>query len=170
MKHGFLWLMVFATEISYCQEKVPPTEEFTISGEVQQEIRIRPDDLGAFKTWAIGDLVITNHLGQKKGDASGLEGILVRDLFTLVKMNAENPKVLSEYYLVFIAADNYKVVFSWNELFNTPTGDNTYLIVKKEGKPLAEMTERILVVSTTDKQTGRRYLKGLSKILIRRAS
>jgi len=114
-------------------------------------------------------LVITNHLGEKKSEAKGLKGILLKDILQTVEIKSESPKVLSEYYFVFVASDGYKVVYSWNELFNTNVGDSVYLITEKNSKPITEMDDTMLVVSTKDFKTGRRNVKGLTSIEIRRS-
>jgi len=76
--------------------------------------------------------------------------------------------VLSEYYFVCIASDNYKVVFSWNEIFNTDTGKSVYIITSQDGKPAAETDTRIALISPKDQMTGRRYVKGLQRIVVER--
>ena len=63
---------------------------------------------------------------------------------------------------------SYKAVNSWNELFNTETGNNIYVALEKDGQPIEKMGSRILIVTTTDFKTGRRNLKCLDKILVRR--
>jgi len=76
--------------------------------------------------------------------------------------------VLSEYYFVCIASDNYKVVFSWNEIFNSDTGKSVYIITAQDGKPATGLDNRIALVSPKDQMTGRRYVKGLQKIVVER--
>lgn len=117
----------------------------------------------------IKDIPITNHLGEAKGTAKNLKGVLLKNLIDQAEFNAGNPKLLSEFYFVFHASDGYKVIFSWNEIYNTQTGNNLYIITEKEGKKMKEMDERILVLSSTDLKTGRRYIKGVEKIIVERA-
>ncbi|MEO7768070.1 MAG: molybdopterin-binding protein, partial [Ferruginibacter sp.] len=81
-----------------------------------------------------------------------------------------NPKLLSEYYFVCIAADNYKVVFSWNEIFNNETGKHAIIITAHDGKNGTLMNDRIAIVSPSDDATGRRYVKGLQKIIVQRVN
>lgn len=150
-------------------QQIKSTSSFTISGEVSAPTTISITDLKKWKEISIGDLIITNHLGEKKSEAKGLKGILLKDILQTVEIKSESPKVLSEYYFVFIASDGYKVVYSWNELFNTATGDFVYVVTEKNGKPISEMDDSILVVSTKDFKTGRRNVKGLASIEIRRA-
>ena len=149
-------------------QQIKVTSSFTVSGEVFSPLTVSVMDLKKWKTVAMGDLVITNHLGEKKSEASGLKGILLKEILETVEIKSENPKVLSEYYFVFVASDGYKVVYSWNELFNTSVGESVYLVTEKNGKTITEMDDSILVVSTKDFKTGRRNVKGLASIEVRR--
>lgn len=149
-------------------QQIKVTSSFTISGEVFSPLTVSVMDLKKWKEVIIGDLVITNHSGEKKSDAKGLKGILLKEILQTVEIKSESPKVLSEYYFVFTASDGYRVVYSWNELFNTSVGESVYLITEKNGKSITEMDDSILVVSTKDFKTGRRNVKGLSSIAVMR--
>ncbi|SFB68785.1 hypothetical protein SAMN04487891_101408 [Flagellimonas taeanensis] len=116
----------------------------------------------------IGDVVITNHMGEPRGTAKQLKGILVKELLDDMELQEESPKRFSEFYLTFVAIDNYKVVYSWNEIFNSPTGDQLFVITSRDGKDIKDMPESILILTPTDFKTGRRHINGLSKILVER--
>lgn len=117
----------------------------------------------------MGDITITNHLGEKKSEQKSLKGILLKDILKSVEINNENPRVLSEYYFVCKSTDGYKVVYSWNELFNSPASESVYLVTSKNGQGAKEMKETILMISPKDYMTGRRYLKSLATIEVKRA-
>ena len=85
-----------------------------------------------------------------------------------IEIIVDKPKYLNEFYFIFVAADGYKAVFSWNEIFNTETGNSLYLVTEMNGKKLKEIPERILFISTKDFRTGRRYISGLDRIIIKR--
>lgn len=87
-----------------------------------------------------------------------------------MELNEESPKLFSEFFLTFIAADNYKVVYSWNEIFNSPIGENLFVITSRDNKKLKDMDERILVLTPIDFKTGRRHIKGLTKIVVERVN
>jgi hypothetical protein len=72
-----------------------------------------------------------------------------------VEIDSETPKLLSEYYFVCIASDNYKVIFSWNEIFNNDTGKSVYIIIAQDGKPATALDNRIALLSPNDQMTGR---------------
>jgi DMSO/TMAO reductase YedYZ molybdopterin-dependent catalytic subunit len=152
----------------FAQGQMKTTSSFTVSGEVFSPLTVSVMDLKKWKEIAIGDLAITNHLGEKKSEAKGLKGILMKEILQSVEIKSESPKVLSEYYFVFTASDGYKVVYSWNELFNTVVGESVYLVTEKNGKTITDMDDSILVVSTKDFKTGRRNVKGLSSISVMR--
>jgi hypothetical protein len=169
MKSGFILIFVLLAQLSFAQKAIEKTDEIRITGKLKAEKVISVADLPAYKNVKIKDLVVTNHLGEKKGTARKLKGVLLKDILAGVEIQSESPKTLSEFYFVFSASDGYKVVFSWNEIFNTPTGNNIYIVTEKDGKSIAEMEDRILLVTTSDIMTGRRFVKGLAKIEVKRA-
>ncbi|MCU0448718.1 MAG: hypothetical protein MUC97_02580 [Bernardetiaceae bacterium] len=125
--------------------------------------------IDSLEAQTLPDVAILNHAGESRGMAKQLKGVLVKNLLQGLALQEDSPKRFSEFYLVFVAADGYKVVYSWNEIFNSPIGDNLYFITAKEGKTLAQMDERILVLTPIDFKTGRRHIKALSKIVVSRA-
>lgn len=152
------------------QKNIPVTETATVTGAIEKETTITIAQLTAMPAKPVADVLITNHTGEPRSKAKGMKGILVKDVLAAVVIKSESPKVLSEFFFTFFASDGYKVVYSWNELFNSPTGDNCYFITEKEGKTLSEMPERLLVLTPTDFRTGRRHIKGLSRIVVSRAA
>ncbi len=163
---GFFILVV---HVSFGQKEFKPSQSFTITGEVKSPAVVQAVDLKKGRIQNIGDVVITNHLGERKSEARALKGVLLKEVLESVEINAENPRVLSEYYFVCKANDGYTVVYSWNELFNTPTGNTAYLVTEREGKSLTEMSDAILMISPGDFKTGRRHVKALASIEVRRA-
>lgn len=145
-----------------------PTDRFSIEGEVKQPLTIGIRDLDTFKARSLPDVDITNHLGEKKATLTGLKGVSLKDILGRVQLNAESPKVLSVFYFVFVASDKYTIVFSWNEIFNSETGNNMYVIIEEGGMSIQNLNDRISMVTLTDFKTGRRHLNNLSKILVER--
>jgi len=156
--------------LASAQQKNQTTDAFLITGQIKKELRFTLANLQQLQSKSIPDVVITNHAGEPRGTASRLQGILVKDLLKAVELKEENPKLFSEFYFVFTAADEYKVVYSWNEIFNSPTGNSVYLITARDGKNLNEMDDRILIITTSDFKTGRRHIKALSSIVVKRVN
>jgi hypothetical protein len=166
-KNAFLVCLLVAT-VADAQQPATPTSTFLVTGAVEKEHVFDYAQITSLPEQTLADLVITNHLGEPRGTARNLKGVLLRDLLKSVTIKAESPKVLSEFYLTLIAADGYKVVFSWNELFNSDTGSHVYLITEKDGKRLTELPERILLITETDHKTGRRHVKNLARVVVAR--
>jgi hypothetical protein len=150
------------------KENIPTTENFSIEGKVKKSLTVSLVDLSSYKSYSIDSIVITNHLGERRSTLKNVKGVLLKDILSKVEIDAETPKVLSEYYFVCIASDNYKAVFSWNEIFNSATGNSVYILTGHDGKPASALDNRIALVSPKDQMTGRRYVKGLQKIIIER--
>lgn len=163
-----LFFVVGFFSMSAQKENIPTTENFTIEGKVKKEITISLADLSSYKSYTIDSIVITNHLGERKSTLKKVKGVLLKDILEKTEIDAEIPKVLSEYYFVCIASDNYKVVFSWNEIFNNASGQSIYIITEQDGKPASTLDNRIALISSKDQMTGRRYVKGLQKIIVGR--
>jgi hypothetical protein len=169
MGRVFLFIFLITVIQLNAQEKPSPTDLFKISGEVKDSRQIGFVDIEKLTVHTIGDVVITNHAGEVKGTAKGLQGVKLKDLMTSVQLLTDNPRLNSTYYFVMKASDGYTVVFSWNEIFNSPIGEKLYIVTTKDGVALKNMTERLLLISPTDLNTGRRYVKGLSEIQVKRA-
>lgn len=152
----------------HAQERIEPSDTILITGKVFKEKTITIHALAKQNARPIGDVAITNHLGTVKGIAKNMKGVLLKELLDSNCFAEPVPRKLSEFYITCIASDGYKVVFSWNELFNTETGNHTFIVTEKEGKQLSGMDERILLVVPTDQKTGRRFVKGVNKIVISR--
>ena len=154
--------------LSAQKENIPATENFTIEGKVKKGLTISLADLSSYKSYSIDSIVITNHLGERRSTLKKVKGVLLKDILDKVEIDSETPKVLSEYYFDCMASDNYKVVFSWNEIFNNDTGRSVYIITSVDGKPASTLDSRIALVAPKDQMTGRRYVKGLQKIVVER--
>ena len=147
---------------------VPPTDEFKITGIVKKELTLRLKDLAAFKQDALGDLPIKNKKGEPKDVAHNMKGVLLKTILDSADITTDKHKEYSELVIVLIASDGYKNVYSWNELYNNDAGNHVYVITEIDGKVMDQITGRILVVSMSDTNSGRRHLKGLSRIEVRR--
>lgn len=168
IKKFILIALVFITHFGFAQKAIEATNEFTITGLVDKPLIISYGDLLKEKIVDIGNFKVTNHLGEFKKEYKNVKGVLLLDLFKNINITTTSPKLLSEYYLVFKATDGYSAVVSWNEFFNTEIGNSFFLVVEADNKGQKDAAEKILLISTKDFKTGRRHIKGLQSIEIRR--
>ncbi|PZX62925.1 molybdopterin-dependent oxidoreductase [Hydrotalea sandarakina] len=170
MKYLLLFLTVMISLQVSAQKAVTPTQQFTIQGKVKQPIIITLTDLEKYPTVNIPDVVITNYLGEARGKLTHLKGILLKDVLQKAELIEANPKLFSTFYYVLTAADGYSVVYSWNELLNSPVGEHTFIITAKNDESLKTMNDGILVLTPIDFVTGRRHVKWLKTIEVKQAT
>ncbi|MFT3932768.1 MAG: molybdopterin-binding protein [Chitinophagaceae bacterium] len=163
-----LLVSVFVASIAKAQENTPPTDKFVVEGAVKNSYSFTLDQASQYKTIGVDSIVIYNHLMQKKRSIKNIKGVLLKEIIDKAVIDASSPKLLSEYYITCVAADNYKVVFSWNELFNTEVGNHVIVITSTDGKAAKDGDERIAILSSSDQATGRRFLKSLTKVIVER--
>ncbi len=149
------------------QRTITPTDSFRIMGKIKQEQTFALSDLDTFSRTNIPDQIIYNHKGEIKDTLTKMKGIPLKTLLSSTEFLYDKPKNLNEFYFVFVASDGYKVVFSWNEIYNTEAGNHFYILTEMDGKKLKDQDQRIIFISTADLKTGRRYIKGLERIEVR---
>ena len=165
----FFIVVLFATSTSIAQRNITPTDSLRITGRVKNPITYSVSELDTFPKTSIKDQLIYNQNGEIKDTLTGIRGVLLKTLLAPIQFQYDKPKVLNELYLVLKSSDGYTVVFSWNELYNTEIGNNVFIITEMRGKRMSELDNRILFISTADLKAGRRYIKALQTIDIRRA-
>ncbi|MCB9230930.1 MAG: hypothetical protein H6581_04670 [Bacteroidia bacterium] len=151
------------------QRIIPATDTLSVTGQINQQVHFALAELEFMQAVPVEDQVIYNQKGEVKDTLTGMKGIPLKKLLAQVEYRVDKPRFLNEFYLLLVASDGYKVVFSWNEIYNSPAGDKMYLITELKGVPLRQLEQRILFLATADIQSGRRYIKGLRKIEVRRA-
>lgn len=168
MQHLLSFVLLLICLSAWGQRDIEVSNVFTVEGLIKEELSYTVADILRLEAAEIPDVVLTNHSGEPRGTAKELSGILVKELLKDLELSEDSPKLFSEFYLTFIAMDNYKVVYSWNEIFNSPIGDQLFVITSRDGKNMQEMEDRILVLTPADFKTGRRHIKALHKIVVNR--
>jgi hypothetical protein len=165
MKKLILIFLLYSTT-TFAQNYGTQTHQFTITGKVKQESIITMDSLNTYPLKTIGDIKVTDHTGTFKHEDDKLKGVLLKDILNHSQWAVASPKLFSTIYFTCIGSDGYKVVYSWNELFNTPVGDNVYIIMEKNGVKADQLPASLQMTSMLDFKTGRRYLHNLDKIVV----
>ncbi|MNK22337.1 hypothetical protein D3C87_406120 [compost metagenome] len=165
MRSILLFLLVIGTTATAQQSK-----QFKINGSVKQPQRVTLDSLKKHNKISIDSIIIYNHLMKRKSSINKVNGVLLKDILTNIEIIADSPKRLSEYYIICTASDNYKVVFSWNEVFNSKNGNGIMILTSFEPNPAKAEKGDIAIIAPNDEATGRRFLKGLNQITILKAN
>lgn len=150
--------------------KAQESKEFKVDGKVKQTLVVSLDSLKKYPMLALDSMVIYNHKMERKSTIKNIKGVLLKDILSKVEIDSPTPTALSEYYLVCTATDGYKVVLSWNEVFNSKSKDNILVLYSFDVDPKKAEKGNIAMIAPMDVASGRRYVKGLSKITILRVN
>ena len=163
-----LFIFFLVSSSLQAQRTVTPSEVLKIEGKIKAEKTFSITELDTFPKIAIADQTLYNHKGEVKSTVKNMKGVLLKTVLASIQFDYDKPKELNEFYFFFVATDGYKVVFSWNEIYNTEAGNNFYIVTEMDGKKIKDMEQRILFISTADLKSGRRYIKALEKIQVKR--
>ena len=98
----------------------------------------------------------------------GYTGVRLIDLLDKADLVAGEPNDLKKTVIVATASDDYKAVFSWNELYNTSIGAGVLVLYANDGKPLADDEGRLALISIHDLHTGPRHVRWLKDVQVRK--
>ena len=158
---------LFVSAIVIAQSKIPATDSFMVKGQIKNPMTIAINTLDTFKVKSLNDVVTVNHLGQPLQTLKNAKGILLKDVLNNIQLDVSSPKQGFSYYILCVASDGFKVVFSKDEIFNSLNGDNTFIITESDGKKLKEMDDRIAILMLKGNGKGHVYIKGLQQIIFR---
>lgn len=161
-------ILLFITRLSLAQKGIEPTDAFKISGKVKNEKTVTLAELKKHKRVTLQN-VNTSCSPKQSEQAKEVKAVLLKDIMDSVSFQYENPRMLNEFYFKFVASDGYTIVYSFNEIYNTETGNNMYIVTEKDGKDIEHMDNRILLLTTSDIKTGKRNIKGLANIVVCKA-
>jgi DMSO/TMAO reductase YedYZ molybdopterin-dependent catalytic subunit len=158
---------------AFAAEKVDDPSKFvttsiSISGAVEKKLTLRIEDLKKFPPQQIGEIQVTRQTGTNIGKREILKGVLLKDILEKAAIIAPGHNDLKKMVIIATASDDYKVVFSWNEVFNSPLGDGVIVYFEKDGKPLDDNEGRIAMISAKDIRTGARHVLWLKEIEVRK--
>lgn len=168
MKNISTVILLFITQLSLAQTDIEPTDAFKISGKVKNEKTITLADLKKYNSITLQN-INTSCTAKQKEVAKEVKAVLLKDIMDSIAFEYESPRILNEFYFKFVASDGYTIVYSFNEIYNTQTGNNMYIVTEKDGKDISEMENRILLLTTSDIKTGKRNIKGLANIIVCKA-
>ncbi|UBM59029.1 hypothetical protein LAG90_19710 [Marinilongibacter aquaticus] len=163
-----LFLLLSLFSFTAFGQHIVPTQKVKITGLVKSESEISWEEIATKTPVSLGNFRVSNHLGEFRKEYQGVRAVPLLPFLEKIEIQCPSPKILSQYYFVFKASDGYAVVASWNELFNTAVGQSFYFVTEADGKSMKNSEEGILLISAQDIATGRRHVKALQQIEVRR--
>ncbi len=144
------------------------TDQVTVTGAVEHALTLSVGDLKKLSVLKVGEIPVVCQSGANLGKLENLKGVLLRDILEKAAVVAPNHNDVKKMVVIASAADDYKVVFSWTEIFNSPIGEGVVVFFEKDGQPLADDEGHIAMVSGKDIRTGPRHVKWLKNIEVRK--
>lgn len=139
--------------------------EIEVKGDVEFPLRLSVDSLKKMKVVTIDNFKVVCQSGEVKKDDKICKGVLLKDILEKAKIKQDGHKDRN-FYIVARASDDYKATFSWAEIFNNPTGENTYVLFEENGKPVK--SGEMILICKNDIKTGPRHVYWLKSIEVNR--
>lgn len=144
------------------------TTQVNVSGAVEHSLKLTVDELRKFPPQQIGEVPLVCQSGTDMGKLENFKGVLLRDIISKAVVKAPGHNDVKKMVVIASASDGYKVVFSLNEITNSPIGEGVIVFFEKDGQALSDDEGRIAMVSSKDTRTGPRHVKWLESIEIRK--
>lgn len=135
--------------------------EIEVKGDVEFPLQLSVDSLKKMKVATIDNFKIKGQNGEVKKDDKFCKGVLLKEILEKAKIRQNGHKDRN-FYIVARASDDYKATFSWAEIFNNPTGENTYVLFEENGKPVKN--GEMILICKNDIKTGPRHVYWLKSI------
>lgn len=142
------------------------TRSVTVSGAVKNKLNLTVPELKKLPVVTVKDIPITNHHGVTVRRLKNVKGVKLKDILAKAVPTAPGHNDLKKTVVVATASDDYKVVFSYQEIANSPLGDSIIVFYEVDGKPLDKDSGLIGMVSAKDTRTGPRHVKWLKDISV----
>ncbi|MEO8116048.1 MAG: molybdopterin-dependent oxidoreductase [Bacteroidota bacterium] len=137
-----------------------------VTGDIEHPLNLTVDSLKKMNVVTLDSLNIVCQTGAVIGHLKNSRAVLLKDILNKAVIKQYNHKDRN-FYIVARATDGYKATFSWAEIFNNPTGENTYIVFEENNKPLTKKGAMMLNCNN-DIKTGPRHVNWLKSIEINR--
>lgn len=139
---------------------------FRINGRVETPVIFGMETLRDMDPVEADNLLLTCGSGEPKGRIGHCRGVLLADIINKASVLITDHNDTKKMFIIASSNDGYKTVFSWQEIFNTSTGDGIMVLLEKDGRPLYDGKGPVDLFSAKDYLTGPRYVKQLANVEI----
>jgi len=170
-KHVFLILALSIVTMLVSQAQVKSdsgfvTESVTVKGKIKNSMVLTVESLQKMKVVNGKGVNIICQSGEHKKTIKSFKAVLLRDIIDSASVLMDRKKDRGKFVIVVTASDNYKVIFSYNELYFGAAGNNIYVAFEENGKALTE-EGKIIIFCSSDKVSGPRHVKWVQTIEVK---
>ncbi len=135
-----------------------------VTGEVKHPLELNIDSLKKMNVFSGSGADIVCESGAKKSETGSFKGVSLKSLIEKAELKQESHKERG-FYFIAEAADGYKAIFSWGEIFNSEAGEKILVLFEKDGKKI-EPKGDFAVLCLNDLKTGPRHVYFLKSIKV----
>lgn len=135
-----------------------------IIGKVRRPLVLSMEQLREMDVEEAKDVALYCGDGAPRGRIQSCRGVVLEDIIRRAEVIKEDHNDTKKMFIVASAFDGYKVVFSWQEIFNSPVGGGVMVLVERDGVRLGAESGGMELISVQDFFTGARYVRGLETV------
>lgn len=140
------------------------THSVSVGGVVAKPLTLTVADLKKMPAAEIGAMPIVCQSGATMEEVKQYKGAKLKDVLDRAEIVSRDHNDTKKMVIVATASDGYKAVFSWQELYNSPIGDEVVVFFEKNGRPLDDDEGQIALISAKDLRAGPRHVKWLQSL------
>jgi hypothetical protein len=160
----FIGVVLIAPGFVFAQ---PPTidlatlvsQTLAASGQVMSSLSLSVAALKELPNQTLAEIRVVGKKGEIQRVLKGYVGVRLTDVLDKAGLTSLDHDDLKRTFIVAIASDGYKALFSWNELYNSPLGEGVIVLFERQGQALGDEEGRIAMISTKDLHTGARHVR-----------
>ncbi|MFZ2631481.1 MAG: hypothetical protein WA081_10960 [Desulfosalsimonadaceae bacterium] len=143
-----------------------PLDNFVlrVTGRVAKPLMLGMADIQVLGMEEFQDLFIVCGTGEPRDTIRHCRGVLMEKILQKAEVIKAEHNDTKKMFIVASADDGYKVVFSWQEIFNTDIGGGVAVLTERDGKPLDGTQDRVDLISARDYYAGSRHVRDLRHI------
>ncbi|MXV49753.1 molybdopterin-dependent oxidoreductase [Pedobacter sp. HMF7647] len=170
MKIYVLFILLLISHFAFSQDHPEGkiSEKLAISGLVNKQLSLTLSDLKELKTVELKNVKIIGKGGDVKRTIPSLKGYLLKDIINMAGIAEPNFKENGMIYFIASATDDYNVLCSWSEVFNSAS-DQVFVVTEEDGQPLNK-DGKFALLCLKDKINGLRFVKWLNRIEVKKAN
>lgn len=142
----------------------PDGAALQVNGRVERPLSLGMAEILNMEMEEFQNLFIVCGTGDPRDTIRRCRGVLIEKVLQKADVIKGEHNDTKRMFIVATAEDGYRVVFSWQEIFNTAVGGGVAILAERDGKPLDESRPRLDLISALDYYAGSRYVKNLRDI------
>ncbi|CAL1518429.1 molybdopterin-dependent oxidoreductase [Chitinophaga sp. MM2321] len=163
----FMPLLLLFTMTSWATTNQDTTQRITttvvVKGLVAHPLVLDINNINQLKVVTGHHLNIVGATGDIKKTFDSYKGISLKSILDSAVITIGHPKEKGKYYIIVKGSDGYTSLYSWNDIYNNPTGEHVFLLFEENGKPIMK-DGRFVMICSNDKITGPRHVKWVESI------